>query len=69
MLRIHDAALSRAICQLNRGIGDNNSESKEIAQAWYDSRHQEVAGGYRDSVGRGGFQELIKSQLVDVYLL
>lgn len=45
MLRIQDAALFRVICQLNRGIGDNDTESKEIAQARCDFRHQEVAGG------------------------
>ena len=45
MLRIHNAVLSRAICQLNRGDGDSDTESKEIAEARCDSRHQEVAGG------------------------
>lgn len=40
-----------------------------MAYAWGDSRRREVARGSGDSVGRGGFQELIQSQLVDAYLL
>ena len=45
MLRIQNAALSRAVCLMNRGIGDSDPESKEKAQTWYDFRHQEVARG------------------------